>query len=571
MNKIIIYQLFVRLFGNKKTKCRLNGNRKQNGVGKFNDITNTALKEIKKMGISHIWYTGVIEHAIVEGYKKFKIPNGNPQIIKGRAGSPYAIKDYYDVNPDLATNPRKRMLEWKALITRTHQNGLKVIIDFVPNHVAREYYSNNKEIKINDFGFEDNPSMEFSNQNDCYYIPNKKLKLSENSGTVLKHDKFKPFEEFPAKVTGNDKFSNQLSKDDWYDTIKLNYGIDYLNNSEKKFEPIPSVWWKMLDILYFWSEQGIDGFRCDMAEMIPIEFWEWVIPQIKEKYPDIIFIAEIYKPDLYKVFLQNGLFDFLYDKIHTYDTLRNILQHGTEANSLSDIWKQLDGINDKMLRFLENHDEQRIASDQFLKNPFYALPGIIFNATSHNGPVMIYFGQEVGEHAAGTSGYSGNDGRTTIYDYWHVPEHQKWMNNGRFNGKKLSQYQKELRKFYSELFNFCLSYTAFSSGQFYDLMWVNNHDKFNKQKIYAYLRYDDKNRFIIVLNFDKSNTYKIKIFIPEHAFSLMGVELSTKLLLSSSLWNTDLQKFTAQELNDEGFFITLKPHSGKIYELKFRL
>ena len=317
-DKIIIYQLLPRLFSNTTENCVKNGTIEENGVGKLNDINAKVLKSIKSLGVTHVWYTGVIEHATKTDYTKYGIDKDNPYIVKGNAGSPYAIKDYYDIDPDLAVNIPKRMEEFEALVERTHKNGMKVIIDFVPNHVARQYHSDSKPVGIEDLGQGDDNTYFFKNSNNFYYIP--RQQFAPNIDLGVGEDRYN---EFPAKATGNDCFSAFPGEYDWYETVKLNYGIDYGNGS-RNFDPIPSTWFKMLHILRYWAAKGIDGFRCDMAHMVPIEFWEWAISNIKGTYPNIIFIAEIYEPHLYRDFINRGGFDFLYDKVTLYDTLRNV-------------------------------------------------------------------------------------------------------------------------------------------------------------------------------------------------------------------------------------------------------
>ncbi|MDQ3291368.1 MAG: alpha-amylase family glycosyl hydrolase, partial [Bacteroidota bacterium] len=272
-NKFIIYQLMVRLFGNQNTTNKHYGSRDENGVGKFNDITDKALGEIQSLSVSHIWYTGVIEHATMTDYSAYGIKPDDPDVVKGIAGSPYAIKDYYDVNPDLAVEVPNRMAEFDALVRRTHQHKLKVIIDFVPNHVARTYNSDAKPAGIVDFGTTDDKTKAFSPKNDFYYIPGKPFiaPAGINAGgdffkSPLKDGKF---DENPAKATGNDVFSASPSLNDWFETIKLNYGVDYLDHRRTYFDPVPPVWEKMRDILVFWAKKEVDGFRCDMAEMVP--------------------------------------------------------------------------------------------------------------------------------------------------------------------------------------------------------------------------------------------------------------------------------------------------------------
>ena len=121
--KKVVYQVFTRLFGNTNSTNKPWGTLEENGVGKFEDFTDKALKEIKELGVTHIWYTGVLHHAMVTDYTEFGISNDDPDVVKGRAGSPYAVKDYYNVDPDLAVNPENRMQEFEDLTARTHKAG----------------------------------------------------------------------------------------------------------------------------------------------------------------------------------------------------------------------------------------------------------------------------------------------------------------------------------------------------------------------------------------------------------------------------------------------------------------
>ncbi|MRT94414.1 alpha-amylase family glycosyl hydrolase [Ancylomarina sp. 16SWW S1-10-2] len=544
--KPIIYQILTRLFGNKNENCKFNGTRDENGVGKMNDISEQALLEIRKLGITHVWYTGIIEHAIIEGYPESNIPNGNPLVIKGKAGSPYAIKDYYDVNPDLAIDVDKRIEEFQGLISRTHSAGMKVIIDFVPNHLAREYQSDKKPFGIDDFGKEDDLSKVFDRDNNFYYLPNDSLHLPES---ILQAHSNASYSENPAKATGNDVFSAYPSNNDWYETVKLNYGVDYLNNRSKHFDPIPDTWLKMEQVISYWAQMGVDGFRCDMAEMVPVEFWAWMIPSVKLKYPMLTFIAEVYNPAEYDNYIDNGKFDYLYDKVGLYDTLKDVIQSSRWASDISQCWQSLNGKDAYMLRFLENHDEQRIASSYFASDPRKALPAMLISASLNKGPVMLYFGQEVGDGADGASGFSGDDGRTTIFDYWRVPQHQKWMNQGKFDGGQLSDLQKELRKSYRDILDIAQK-DAVANGEFYDLMWCNSHsDEFDHSKIYAYLRYSANQTLLILVNFD-SKDRDVRLKIPQHAIELMGYNMNDKLSLEIN--ESKVQEITCEELSQNG-------------------
>ncbi|HMQ01210.1 MAG TPA: alpha-amylase family glycosyl hydrolase, partial [Cyclobacteriaceae bacterium] len=374
--KIIIYQMMTRLFGNKETTNKKYGTLEENGVGKFNDITTEALQAIKELGITHIWYTGVLEHALLTDYTEYGIPLDDADVVKGRAGSPYAIKDYYDVNPDLAVDVPNRMKEFEALIQRTHEQALKVVIDFVPNHVARAYKSDAKPEEVIDLGVRDNKNVAFHPNNNFYYLPGQRFVVPEGYESLGPDNDFPTkdgkFDEYPAKATGNDQFTASPSVHEWFETVKLNYGVDYQDERKKYFEPVPDTWHKMKDILVFWVKKGVDGFRCDMAEMVPVEFWAWAIPQVKEVNKDIIFIAEIYNPAEYSNYINTGRFDYLYDKVQLYDTLRLLINEKSSTLHIGEIQESLKGINHNMLHFLENHDEQRIASKYFAGNPWKA-------------------------------------------------------------------------------------------------------------------------------------------------------------------------------------------------------
>lgn len=509
-HKFVIYQMMTRLFGNQKTVNKTYGTLQENGVGKFNDINHKALQEIKKLGATHVWYTGVLEHALMTDYSKFGVPLDDADVVKGRAGSPYAIKDYYDVNPDLAVDVRQRMKEFEALVQRTHSNGLKVLIDFVPNHVARYYESDAKPADVQDFGSQDDKSIGFKPNNNYYYIPGQSLQVPATynplSGKYPGPKEDGKFAESPAKATGNDVFSASPSENDWFETVKLNYGIDYQNNRTAHFSPIPDTWNKMRDILLFWAGKGVDGFRCDMAEMVPVEFWAWVIPQVKAKHPDLLFLAEIYNPKEYHNYIETGKFDFLYDKVGLYDGLRRLMENkgqGTTSD-ITKVWREESrGISHHMLRFLENHDEQRIASPDFAGTPWAAVPAMTVSATLGSGPIMVYFGQEVGEPGRGHEGFQGEDGRTTIFDYWGVPTHQAWMNGGQFDGGKLTPDQQNLRAFYTRLLHLSTSREAIKKGKFYALTAEENSAPAG---VYAYLRHTTQEQVLVLVNFNRKAT-----------------------------------------------------------------
>jgi len=554
--KIFIYQVLPRLFGNDKAENKENGTITENGVGKFSDFDNKALKEIKKMGFTHIWYTGILEHASKTDYSEFGILKDNPDVIKGNAGSPYAIRDYYDVSPDLADEVENRMSEFEALIERTHKNGLKVIADFVPNHVARQYHSDAKPKKVKDFGVEDNTSQAFDPDNNFYYMPDQSLELQF---PVQQGEE--AYKEFPAKATGNDCFYNKPTINDWYETVKLNYGVDYNNGCRTYFTPVPDTWLKMWDILLFWASKGIDGFRCDMAEMVPVEFWNWVIPKIKSKHKSFIFLAEVYNPSLYQNYVHWGLFDYLYDKVDLYDTLRDVICDRKPTSEITFSWQRIGDLQPKMLNFLENHDEQRIASDFFAGNAFKAIPGMIVAATMNVNPVMIYFGQELGERGMDKEGFSGLDGRTTIFDYWSVDSIRKWRNGGSFGLSGLNEDQQNLRKFYLQLIKIAKEEESIHSGKFYDLMYSNyENPEFDSTKQYAFLRSGKGEFLLVVVNFD-SQIKDVVVHIPTEAFNFMKID-PQRVTSSKELFSK--KNFVLSSRWDKGLYLKMEANSGKI-------
>ncbi len=563
---INIYQIFTRLFANQKNANVEFGTIEENGCTKFNDITDTALKEIKDFGATHVWFTGVIRHATCTDYSKKGLTPDNPHVVKGRAGSPYAIKDYFDVQPDFAENFHHRMVEFEELVERTHNAGLKCIIDFVPNHVSRGYASDNLPPDCQGIGAYDDTSVAFKQSNNFYYIPNESLVMPE--GLNLPYEQNAPnYEEFPAKVTGNDVFSSHPSLNDWYETIKLNYGIDYQNLWHEHFEQIPDTWVRMLEVLTFWTNKGVDAFRCDMAEMVPVRFWGWVIPQIKEINPNIIFIAEVYNPDLYKIYVNKGKFDYLYDKVGLYDVLRLMIEGYGSAKYISDTWKCLEDLNPKMLRFLENHDEHRVASEFFGGSPESAKASMVVTATMNTGPMMIYFGQEVGEAGMDKEGYSGVDGKTTIFDYWTPKEHHKWVNDGKFDGAKLSKRQKDLRNFYKKLQHIRLENEALAFGEFYDLMWKNYGGNLDADKIYAFVRYTENQKLLIVVNFDYDNDHSFNLNFGEHAIEVIQIPQEGNICLTDIFQTKFKETFDVEKEMLEGLSLNVAANSALILEL----
>ncbi len=545
-SRIIIYQVLTRLHGNRCQTRKPFGTLQENGCGKMNDFTPTVLKQLREMGISHVWYTGILRHATMTDYSRYGIPQQHPAVVKGKAGSPYAVCDYYDVDPDLAVDVSKRMDEFDRLVNRTHRAGLKMIIDFVPNHVARQYHSIAKPANVQDLGEGDDPSKGFDMQNNFYYCPGQ----SFSPYFDLYHGEKEPYTEMPARATGNDCFHNAPGMNDWYETVKLCYGVDYYAGvTPSTFHlpagaPIPSTWQKMLHILLFWAAKGVDGFRCDMAEMVPAEFWAWATPQVKEKHPGVVFVGEVYNPAEYRHFIASG-FDYLYDKVGMYDTLCDVLRHHRPVQAITQAWQQCDDIRQHMLYFLENHDEQRLASDFVMGDGWKALPALVVAALLQQNPFMLYAGQEWGERGMDAEGFSGRDGRTTIFDYWALqPEREN-----------------ALADYYRRVMHIAKNEPAVVKGESFDLMYVNQH----LSRQYAFLRKAKGQLLLVVANFDDLPV-SVNLNIPSHAFDYLTMaegDYQSHDLLSDADCQFSLQR-------DAAVGITLQPRQSVVLSLQQR-
>ncbi len=548
MDKVIIYQIFTRLFGNRNVTRKVDGTIAENGCGKLADFTPKVLKDIAAMGVSHVWYTGIIRHATQTDYSKYGVPRQHPAVVKGKAGSPYAITDYYDVDPDLAVNVNERMQEFEQLVERTHAAGLKMVIDFVPNHVARQYHSVCKPQGVVDLGADDDPQQGFNPQNNFYYCPGERFTPFFD----LYQGEKEAYIEEPAKATGNDHFDNAPSKTDWYETVKLNYGVDYYAGRIGYFDPIPDTWYKMTEILLFWASKGVDAFRCDMAEMVPAEFWRFATKTVREDFPDIKFIGEVYNPYDYRRYLLNG-FDWLYDKVGMYDTMRSVICHHAPTSAISNAWQQTDDIREHMLYFLENHDEQRIASDFFAADGRKGVPAMIASVLMQQNPFMLYAGEEYGERGMDREGFSGNDGRTTIFDYWSVDT------LCRAAQKKLTADEQQLFDIHKKTMLIARKEKAVSDGAFFDLMYVNGH----LQRQYAFLRKADNDLLLVVANFDDQDV-DVDVNLPAHAFDYLKIKECT--VMATDLLTKDKQSMMLRP--DGAVRMNVGARSGRVWKVK---
>ncbi|MBR0260160.1 MAG: alpha-amylase [Prevotella sp.] len=547
-SKVIVYQVFTRLYGNRNVTRKENGTIAENGCGKMADFTPKVLKDLAQMGVSHVWYTGIIRHATQTDYSAYGIPRQHPAVIKGKAGSPYAITDYYDVDPDLAVDVKQRMQEFEKLVERTHAAGLKVIIDFVPNHVARQYKSICKPRGVKDLGEQDQTLHGFDPQNNFYYCPGERFTPYFD----LYSGETEPYLEEPAKATGNDHFDNAPGRNDWYETVKLNYGVDYYAGRIGHFDPIPDTWQKMTAILLFWAKKGVDGFRCDMAEMVPADFWTYATKAVKKKYKDIIFMGEVYNPFEYRHYLESG-FDWLYDKVGMYDTMRSVICRMESAHAITQAWQQTDDIRDHMVYFLENHDEQRIGSDFFAARPVKGVPGMIASVLMYKNPFMLYAGEEYGERGMDREGFSGNDGRTTIFDYWSIDTLCRAAQN------KLTADEEQLFSIHQKTLQLATKEKAVAEGLTFDLMYVNPH----LQRQYAFLRKADNELLLVVVNFEDQEAV-IDVNIPAHAFEYM--DMKEKNVIANDLLTKE--KLAVRLKKDGSVRMAVPANCGRVWKMK---
>ena len=586
-DKKVIYQVFTRLFGNRNLTNKQWGTKEENGVGKFSDFTPQALDAIKQYGTTHIWYTGVPHHALVGDYRKYGISLDDPDVIKGRAGSPYAVKDYYNVNPDLADDPAKRLEEFKSLIERTHQAGMKVIIDIVPNHVARNYQSISKPEGVEDFGANDDKSVEYSRDNNFYYVVGQSFKVPEplNGYLPVGGDKVEladgKFDENPAKWTGNGARKAQPHFHDWYETVKVNYGVrpDGTHDFDKLPEAlrgasyqehaefwadkdIPNSWGKFKEIVLYWTAHGVDGFRYDMAEMVPVEFWSYLNSSIKMKNPNAFLLAEVYNPKIYRDYLQLGLMDSLYDKVDFYDTIKLIMQNKAPTSKLTSIVETYKDIDEGMLHFLENHDEQRIASPDFAGDPLKGKPAMVVSTLIGKGATLLYFAQAFGEAGEGDAGF-GDPTRTTIFDYWGLANLKRWDSGGQYDGSELLPQEKSLQTFYQTLLSFSSNSTAIS-GEYADLHAYNLQKSANyNERLYSFARWSKNQSVIVLSNFDEAKAYRSTLTIPKSLAENLGIGESTQL---NNIFNNKKIKFRFSTQGEVIIDLSVQPLESMVLE-----
>lgn len=490
--------------------------------GRFQDFDTRSFEYLKSLGVSHIWYTGVIRHATTVSYPG--CPSSNPAVVKGAAGSPYAIVDYYDVNPYLADNPENRMDEFESLSRRTHEAGLKMIIDFVPNHVSRDYGRVGLRFPsaTGILGSQDDPTVHWRPENDFYYYPGQALDLT----SIKDARRAEPYYENPAKASGN-CFSPAPGENDWYETIRLNY-CDFHT----------ATWDRMYEIVRYWCLKGVDGFRCDMVEMVPWQFMKWLIERIKSDFPAVEFIAEVYRKELYSKYIEDVGFDFLYDKSGFYDSVRSVVEGRGTARSITWNWQFLQGLQPKMLNFLENHDEQRFASDFFGRDAGRTFAALAAGLFLNTAPFMLYFGEEIGERGMDAEGFSGLDGRTSIFDWWNIGSICR-LREYIHTGEGLNDNESYLLERWRSALMMKAYDDVVAKGALYDLNYCNEGSfGYNPDRHFVFLRSFGGRTLLFALNFSDSDV-RMDVHIPTEAFSSLGINRTETTLKAISVRSCD--------------------------------
>ena len=581
----IIYQLFVRHFSNCEEAGVEWGSIDQNGCGKFNQISEEALESLAHLGVTHIWLTGVLRHATQTSYDQ--LPSQEQTIVKGIAGSPYAVVDYFDVDPDLAENVNDRLVEFASLMIRCRKFGLIPLIDFIPNHVSRAYHSEH-----HDFG-EGDDHKTFFNKNQGYYylqpdpsIPAPPLKLPDGY--------FSGEKDF-GRVTGNNCVSWAPSPFDWYETIKLNYGYDFVAGLGSLHslphwlslkDDVPRTWQIMDDVITFWQKLGIGGFRCDMAHMIPMDFWKWEISRARVRMPGVFFIAEAYNDNMKTTFgdpteaLIDAGFEGVYDA-DAYHLAKAVYENGAWANDFDRLFNRPTMMQRHGVRYIENHDEVRVSSPKAWAGIgdkiIISMMTLLY--ASSQAPILLYNGQEVGEKAEGPGGFGGNDGKTSIFDYTHLNQLQLWVAKGKFDGSSMGEREKEIHHLHSRILK-VMSHPAMVDGEFYGLNWANMQNMtFGREPgetssghwVYAMLRKDphSKKCLMIVCNLSPTlNFYNLKVYIPRNA--LDWCQLFTDRVRMIDLISEDISESIQRtsELSELGFVCPLKPGMVGVWELR---
>jgi glycosidase len=591
ITKPIIYQLVVRYFGNTSQTNKTDGDLATNGCGKFNDINTNAIQELKKLGITHVWLTGVLRQATLTDYTADGMPADTPDIVKGRAGSFYAVRDYADVCPDYASTPVTRMVEFEALVQRLHDADIKVLIDLVPNHVSRNYDTKHPSMQ---FGAKDDKTKFFDPANNFFYLaepPGQRLTLTKpqgwNPAGVTFTGSFVLENGGPGRTpraTGNNVTSATPPMDSWYETVKLNWGFNFITK-EGCYSPTPHTWNVMNTILAYWQDKGVDGFRCDFAHYVPAEAWAYLISQARERNPIAFFLGEAYPEGASGEPVQNWrqLVAAGFDGVYFYRAY-NFLKAVYKGASLDAYAAEMATVEDAnrchLVTYLGNHDEVRLAAP-IAKGGFgspasgYQLAPLQFLYSS--GPVLFFNGDEVGEDGTGNKGFSGDDGRTTTFDYWSMPVFRKWVNGHLYDGSQLSAEQKKLRRFYADLLRLCQDDAVRGAG-YRGLRDHNQPSRFNDcpEGLYTFARFRPyaHRLLLVVANFQVGSAAKGQVRITRQLADDAGLSLSAQYSVSivldengahSSGTMQVVARLTRDQLCADGFPVNVSEQRSVVY------
>jgi glycosidase len=581
----VIYQLVVRLFGNTNETRATDGTITQNGSGHFADITDTALRELHSLGATHIWLTGAIRQATLTDWSSVDpmLAADDPDVVKGRAGSFYAIRDYYDVSPDLAVDPAHRMDEFDALVARIHAAHMEVVIDLVPNHVSRAYHSIVHPEW--DFGASDDQTHFFLASNDFFYVSGGPLHLSHPSswnpsgvvfdGLFAREDGSAGH---VARATGNDAATLTPSATDWYETVKLDYGADF-TSSTTAFTPMPTTWTLIDHVLAYWQARGVDGFRCDFAHYVPDPAWQWLLAQARARDPHAFFFAEAY--DRLPTLIGDG-FDAVYDYV-AYNTVKDMYLGRAQQSDLDGVYGALgDPDRNHYVHYLENHDERRIASP-IVTTGGNGDSGFGGASAAHQlapiqylwsgGPLLLLNGQEVGELGAGVEGFGGEDGRTTIFDYWSMPSMVAWVNGGAFDGGRLDAPSTALRAWYRDLFALAQD-PAITSNRYWGLEYFDRTSMFADcpDAFFTFARFEPNGArlIVVVANFAPSSATSGRIRIPMDLAAAAGLP-ATRVLTVRRVFGVEgaasetITPASVADLVASGFAANVPDQAANVY------
>ncbi len=499
---VTIYQVAPRTYAAQGNGAAL--------AGKLSDMTTDRLREIRDLGIDYLWLTGVLEHAARA--------QTDPDVVKGEAGSYYAIYDNWDVSSEIGT-----MADFEAVIERAHSVGLRVLIDFVANHTARLHRTDVVCKQHLDFGRGDRTEVAFDRDNNYYYMPNTSFTPPTQTGSAgsdgaFDTDIFTPGIqlESPARVTGNDIVSPNPPISDWFETVKLNYGWDLINK-RANYSPRPRTWNQMIDVARYWVEKGVDGFRVDFAHAVPIEFWRTFAAELKAVQPQVFLLAEAYETD-YRMKLPGFTFydmlDAGFDSVYNsamYWAMHNQVQRPGDMRSAVPnrspaLAANIVNRGFQFTQYLENHDEERVASRTFApwigERAQRAELGLAYTAYLGlmPGNLLMHGGQELQEDASVFGSYAGDNGKTSIFDYVYQSQTRLWQSGNR------PQWMIDFRQRYRDLLALkrLPAFSAIHKESVPSLVDLDGPNNYKEQSnwISSYIRFQGNDAYLVVTNGD---------------------------------------------------------------------